>query len=166
MSLAEARFDAATAAVRRRLPGRLGARVPQTLIGFVAINGFTFAVDLTLLGLFDQLLEVPHPVAISVGYGVAFTLAFVLNRWLNFHAHGRVGSEVGRYAVVVTLNYAVLVLGMGGGLAALGVPVLLARVAAGLAEAAWMYAAMRWWVFGRPDRHGSRTGEPLAPRGA
>jgi len=141
------RFDLATATVWRRLPARVRDWVPQTLVGFVAINGFTFSLDLALLALLYDGLGVPHPVAISVGYGVAFTLAFVLNRWLNFHAHGDVGGQVGRYVLVVVLNYTVLILGVGSGLTALGVPFLLARLAAGLAEAVWMYSAMRWWVF-------------------
>lgn len=147
------RFDAATAAVWRRLPGRLRSWVPRTLIGFAAINGFTFAVDPTLLALLHQPLGVPQPVAISVGYGVAFSLAFVLNRWLNVHVHGRVGGQVGTYAVVVALNYTVRILGVSSGLAALGVPVILARVVAGLGEAVWMYSAMRWWVFRPRDGH-------------
>lgn len=149
----EVRFDAATDAVWRRLPGWLRAWVPRTLVWFAAINGFTFAVDLTLLVLLHQTLGVPPPVAISVGYGFAFTLAFVLNRWLNFHVHGPVGGQVGSYAVVVALNYTVLILGIGSGLAALGLPVVLARVLAGLGEAVWMYSAMRWWVFRPREGH-------------
>ena len=144
---AEARFDTATRWAWRHLPVTLQRWVPRTFIGFVAINGLTFAVDLSLLALLHQRFGVPHPVALSVGYGVAFSLAFVLNRWLNFHAHGHIGDQVGKYLVVVALNYTVLILGVGGGLAALGVPLLLARMLAGCAEAIWMYSAMRWWVF-------------------
>ena len=146
-SRAEARFEAAASAVWRRLPRRVRSWVPQTFVGFAAINGLTFAVDLAILALLHQLFGVPHPVAITVGYGVAFSLSFVLNRWLNFHVHGPVGEQVGRYGVVVAVNYLALILGVGSGLAALGVPVLLSRVLAGFAEAVWMYAAMRWWVF-------------------
>jgi hypothetical protein len=49
--------------------------------------------------------------------------------------------------VVITVNYLAWILGVGAGLAALGVDYQLARVAAGLCEAAYMYAAMRWLVF-------------------
>lgn len=144
------------------MPAWLGSWVPQTFIGFAIINGFTFAVDLALLALLYDTLHVPHPVAISMGYGVAFSLAFILNRWLNFHAHGRVGGQVGKYVVVVAVNYTALILGLGSGMTALGVPYLLARMMAGLAEAIWMYSAMRWWVF----RHVAAPRDVGAPRPA
>jgi putative flippase GtrA len=153
---AEERFDAATGALWRRLPRRVRGWVPQTFVGFAVLNGLTFGVDLALLAVLSEQVGTPHPVSISVAYAVALSLAFVLNRWLNFHVHGPVGHQAGRYVVVVSFNYTVLVLGVGGGLATLGVPVVLARMVAGLAEAVWMYAVMRWWVF-RP-RRGLRGG--------
>jgi len=65
------------------------------------------------------------------------------------------------YAVVIAVNYLAIILGVGAGLAALGLSYQLARVAAGGCEAAYMYAALRWVVFrdARP-RAGSahRTG--------
>jgi putative flippase GtrA len=146
---AEVRFDSAVRALWRRLPGRLRAWVAPTVVGFSLINGFTFGVDLALLAALYRGAGLPHPVAITLGYAAAFTLAFVLNRWLNFHVHGPVGGQLARYVVVVAINYLALILGIGSGLTALGVPFLVARVAAGLAEAVWMYSAMRWWVFGR-----------------
>jgi len=145
------RFEGLTTGVWSRLPCRVRRWVPPTLIGFGVINGFTFTVDLVLLTILHQQLGLPRPAALTLGYGTAFTLAFVLNRWLNFRSHSPVGDQVGRYAVVVALNYTLLVVGLGTGLATLGVPLLLARVMAGVAEALWMYVAMRWWVFrGRP----------------
>ena len=39
------------------------------------------------------------------------------------------------------------ILGVGAGLAALGVDYRLARIVAGICEAVYMYAAMRWLVF-------------------
>ena len=51
------------------------------------------------------------------------------------------------YAGVVIVNYLAWILGVGVGLAALGVDYRLARFAAGACEAVYMYAAMRWLVF-------------------
>jgi hypothetical protein len=51
------------------------------------------------------------------------------------------------YAAVVTVNYLAFILGVGSGLAALGLEYQLARLAAGACEAVWMYVAMRFLVF-------------------
>ncbi len=51
------------------------------------------------------------------------------------------------YAGVVVVNYLAWILGVGAGLATLGVSYQLARVIAGACEAVYMYAAMRWLVF-------------------
>jgi len=51
------------------------------------------------------------------------------------------------YTAVVIVNYLAWILGVGDGLAALGLDYRLARIAAGACEALYMYAAMRWLVF-------------------
>ena len=79
-------------------------------------------------------------------------------RALNFRAHGAPRRQAGVYALVIAVNYLGLILGVGAGLAALGVNYQLARVTAGACEAAFMYAAMRWVVF--------RGGAPHSPDGA
>lgn len=119
----------------------------MSFVGFAMINGFTFSVDIALLALLYRGAGLPHPLAITIGYVVAFGLAFVLNRRFNFHAHGPVAGQAARWALVVIVNYVALVLGLGSGLHAIGVPFLLARVIAAAAEAVWMYSTMRWWVF-------------------
>lgn len=134
-------------AIWRVIPGPLRRRIPSTFVGFSLINGFTFSVDLSLLALLYRGFGLPHPVAITIGYAVAFGLAFVLNRRFNFHAHGPVSGQVARWVVVVLVNYTVLVIGLGSGLHATGVPFVFARLVAAAAEAVWMYATMRWWVF-------------------
>ncbi|GLZ39000.1 hypothetical protein Acsp05_26240 [Actinokineospora sp. NBRC 105648] len=135
------------AAVARRLPFGLSRIVPASLLGFAVINGFTFAVDLALLTLMHGGLGWPLPVSITIGYVCAFGLSFVLNRAFNFRSHADVGPQVGRYVVVVAVNYLAWILGVGSGLAALGVDYHLARVLAGACEGVYMYCAMRWIVF-------------------
>jgi hypothetical protein len=100
------------------------------------------------------------PASITLSYGVASSLSFLLNRVLNFRSHGAVGVQVPVYAAVVTVNYLAWILGVGAGLAALGVDYRLARVLAGACEAAYMYAAMRWVVF-----RDARNGSPAPQRG-
>ena len=144
---ADRTFTRAVHAFWHLLPGSLRHRVPTSFVGFALINGFTFSVDLGLLALLYRGAGLPYPLAVTSGYAVAFGLAFVLNRRFNFHAHGPVTGQVARWVLVVLVNYVALVLGLGSGLHAIGVPFLLARVVAAGAEAVWMYTTMRWWVF-------------------
>ncbi|MET0132320.1 MAG: GtrA family protein [Kibdelosporangium sp.] len=139
------RFQALLATILRRL--RLHRIVAPSLLGFAVINGFTFGVDLVLLWVLHGLLELHLAVSITLAYCAAFGLSFTLNRAVNFRSHARVGPQAGIYVLVVAVNYLVWILGVGSGLAALGVDYRLARLVAGACEAAYMYAAMRWVVF-------------------
>ena len=135
------------ATIVRKLPLGLADVLPPNLLGFVVINGFTFAVDLGVLTILHSGLRWPLPVSITVAYSTAFGLSYLLNRVLNFRSHGAVGPQVAVYAAVVIVNYLVWILGVGDGLAALGLDYRLARIVAGACEALYMYAAMRWLVF-------------------
>jgi putative flippase GtrA len=141
------RFNAVMTAIVRRLPFGLAEILPPSLLGFAVINGFTFAVDLAVLTTLHSGLSWPLPVSITVAYSTAFGLSYLLNRVLNFRSHGAVGPQVAVYAAVVIVNYLVWILGVGDGLAALGLDYRLARIVAGACEALYMYAAMRWLVF-------------------
>jgi putative flippase GtrA len=131
------------------LPFGLSTLVAPTFVGFVVINSFTFGVDLLVLTLLRGSFGLPLPVAVTVAYACAFTLAYYLNRTLNFRSHAAVGPQLAAYVIVVVLNYAAFILGVSSGLAALGVEYHLARIAAGACEAIYMYSAMRWVVFRR-----------------
>jgi putative flippase GtrA len=135
------------AAIVRGLPFGLAEILPPSLLGFAVINSFTFTVDLALLTALHGGLRWPLPVSITVAYGTASGLSYLLNRVLNFRSHGAVGRQVAVYAAVVIVNYLAWILGVGDGLAALGLDYRLARVAAGACEGLYMYAAMRWLVF-------------------
>lgn len=140
--------------------------IAPTLVGFALINGFTFGVDLALLWLFRGVLGWPVWLAITLGYLTAFGMSFVLNRWLNFRSHAPAGRQLRLYLVVIAINYAAILLGVGAGLASLGVNYQLARLIAGACEGAFMYCALRWVVFagerGRQDRSLQAAGVPGA----
>jgi putative flippase GtrA len=121
--------------------------IAPTVIGFVLINGFTFAVDLTVLVSLHSGLGWPVAVSLTVAYSTAFALSYTLNRMLNFRSHGPVGRQLRIYVPIIVLNFLVFILGVGDGLTRLGVDYRLARVIAGLGEAVFMYSAMRWLVF-------------------
>jgi putative flippase GtrA len=136
----------------RRLPFGLADIVPPNVLGFAMINGLTFSIDLACLTALHGGLGWPVPLAITLSYITAFALSYVLNRALNFRSHGEVGPEVAVYVAVVIVNYLAWILGVGSGLAALGLDYRVARIIAGACEAVYMYAALRWLVF--RDRQG------------
>jgi putative flippase GtrA len=139
--------------VVRRLPFGLANVVAPSFLGFALINGCTFAVDLALLTLCHGVLGLPLAAAITIAYLTAFGLSFVLNRSLNFRSHAPVGQQAGRYLIAIAVNYFVFILGVGAGLAALGVEYHLSRILAGACEGVFMYCVLRWIVFA-DDRTG------------
>ena len=143
------RFGAFCRAVVRILPWGLSRVVAPTFLGFCLINGATFGVDLLLLTVFHGLLGWPVWLAITLAYGCAFGLSFALNRTFNFHSHAPVGRQLVLYVVAIGVNYAVFLLGLGAGLAALGVEYHVSRVVAGAGEGVFMYSVLRWVVFRR-----------------
>jgi len=143
------RFADFCAAVVRRLPFGLSRLVAPSFLGFALINGFTFGVDLLLLTLLRGWLGLPVWLAITLAYGVAFGLSFVLNRSMNFRSHAPVGRQAVLYVVAIVINYLAFLLGVGAGLAALGVDYRLSRLIAGACEGVFMYSVMRWVVFAK-----------------
>jgi putative flippase GtrA len=141
------RFRLFTGNLAGRLPLGLDQLVAPTLVGFVVINGSTFALDLALLTVLRSGFGLVLPAAFTVAYLTAFATSFVLNRWLNFRSHAPVGRQAAVYAVVVAINYLAFILSLATALSAAGLEYHLSRIVAGLCEAAYMYAALRWVVF-------------------
>ena len=158
------RFTAVMAAIVHRLPFGLAGILPPSLLGFAIINGFTFTIDLGVLTTLHGGLRWPLPVSITVAYVTAFGLSYLLNRVLNFRSHGAVGPQIAVYIAVVIVNYLVWILGVGDGLAALGLDYRLARIVAGACEALYMYAAMRWLVFRDVQRAAAAQTAPESNR--
>ncbi|MFK5635257.1 MULTISPECIES: GtrA family protein [unclassified Ornithinimicrobium] len=144
---AATRFAALRDAGHALLPAWLGRLVPATAIGFAVLSSLTYAIDLLVLAVLFDGLALPYPVAVTGGYLVAFTLAFVLNRWLNFQSHGSVGRQSQRYVLTVAANYVLFILLLATTLEALGVQYLVARLVAGAGEAVFMYLMMRFVIF-------------------
>jgi putative flippase GtrA len=141
------KFNAIMARIVARLPFGLAGIVPPSFLGFAVINSFTFGVDLALLYVLHGVLGLMLPLSITCAYAAAFALSFVLNRAFNFRSHAPAGKQFAVYVVVVVINYLVWILGVGSGLAALGLDYRIARLVAGACEAVYMYVAMRWVVF-------------------
>jgi putative flippase GtrA len=168
-----ATFAAVMTAISRRLPFGLSERVPPSLVGYLLINLCTFFVDLGLLGLFHGHLRWPIPAAVTLSYGTASVLSYVLNRVLNFRSHENVGRQFPLYVAVSASNYLIFVLGLTDLLSAAGVYYELSRVLAACCEAVYLYCMMRWVVFRDSRDSAATTGEqpesaasasPPAPR--
>jgi putative flippase GtrA len=142
-----ARFAAAMAAVTRRLPFGLAEVIAPSLLGYLLINLCTFFIDLGLLGLFHGMLRWPIPVAVTLSYGTASVISYVLNRVLNFRSHADVGRQFPLYALVSASNYLIFVLGLTDLLSSVGVYYELSRVIAACCEGVYLYCMMRWVVF-------------------
>ncbi len=142
-----ARFAAVTTAITRRLPFGLSEKVAPSLVGYLLINLCTFFVDLGLLGLFHGDFRWPIPAAVTLSYGTASAISYVLNRVLNFRSHQNVGRQFPVYVAVSASNYLIFVLGLTDLLSTLGVYYELSRVIAACCEAVYLYSMLRWVVF-------------------
>jgi putative flippase GtrA len=141
------RFTAVMVAITSGLPFGLARIVPPSMLGFALLSAVTFAVNLVLLIGLHGGLGWPVPASITLAYLAGAWLGYVLNRWLNFRSHSAVAPQAGVYAAVAIVNYLAWILGVGAGLAAVGVDYRLARFIAGVCEFGYMYAAMHWLVF-------------------
>lgn len=161
-SIFQRRFLAARQAVWGALPAWLRHIVPVTAVGFAMLNLFTFVLDLTILAVLYIKLGVFHPIAATIGYLVAFTAAFFLNKHSNFLSEGHLGTQLPKYVGVVAVNFLAFILGLNTWLhEQWHVHFLVARVIAGLCEAVYMYCSMRWFVFARHPHDKFRQGRTV-----
>jgi putative flippase GtrA len=134
-------------AISRRLPFGLAEKVPPSLVGYLIINLCTFFIDLGLLALFHGHFRWPIPAAVTLSYGTASVISYILNRVLNFRSHDNVGRQFPLYVAVSVSNYLIFVLGLTDLLSAVGVYYELSRVLAACCEAVYLYSMLRWVVF-------------------
>jgi putative flippase GtrA len=142
-----ARYAAAMAAITRRLPFGLSNVVEPNMLGYLLINLCTFGIDLGLLGLLHGKERLPIPIAVTISYGTASLISYVLNRVFNFRSHAGVGRQLPVFVAVSASNYLIFVLGLTDLLSAVGVYYELARILAACCEAVYLYCMMRWVVF-------------------
>jgi putative flippase GtrA len=141
------RYAAAMTAITRRLPFGLSDVVAPSVVGYLLINLCTFFVDLALLGLFHGTFRWPLPIAVTLSYGTASVLSYLLNRVLNFRSHDAVGRQFPVFVAVSASNYLIFVLGLTNLLSHLGVYYEFSRVIAACCEGVYLYCMMRWVVF-------------------
>jgi putative flippase GtrA len=142
-----ARYAAAMTAITRRLPFGLSEVVEPNMLGYLLINLCTFCIDLGLLGLLHGKERLPIPVAVTISYGTASLVSYILNRVFNFRSHAEVGRQLPVFVAVSASNYLIFVLGFTDLLATVGVYYELARIIAACCEGVYLYCMMRWVVF-------------------
>ncbi|WKR20786.1 hypothetical protein AIF0345_0673 [Actinomyces israelii] len=149
--------------IHRLLPRRLRGRVPVTFIGYALINGSAFLIDISFLWLFFDKLHWFYPLAVTLGYMIAGAYSLLLNRWLNFQAHGHLAAQGSRYMIGLASQYVIFILGLSSFLHWIGVNAELARVISACCEGVYLYTLMKLWVFrGTPEP----DDEPGAPEPA
>jgi putative flippase GtrA len=134
-------------AITRRLPFGLSRVVEPNMLGYLLINLFTFCIDLGLLALLHGRERLPIPVAVTISYGTASLISYVLNRVFNFRSHAGVGRQLPVFVAVSASNYLIFVLGLTDLLSAVGVYYELSRILAACCEAVYLYCMLRWVVF-------------------
>jgi putative flippase GtrA len=142
-----ARYAAAMTAITKRLPFGLSTVVEPNMLGYLLINLCTFGIDLALLGLLHGRERLPIPVAVTISYGTASLISYILNRVFNFRSHAEVGRQLPVFVAVSASNYLIFVLGLTDLLSAVGVYYELSRILAACCEGVYLYCMLRWVVF-------------------
>ena len=142
-----ARYAAAMTAITKRLPFGLSNVIEPNMLGYLVINLGTFFIDLGLLGLLHGKERLPIPVAVTISYGTASLISYILNRVFNFRSHAEVGRQLPVFVAVSASNYLIFVLGLTDLLSSVGVYYELARILAACCEAVYLYCMLRWIVF-------------------
>ena len=134
-------------AIHSVLPRFVRSRLPVTFIGYAIINGSAFFLDITCLWVFYNHFHWFYPVAVTVGYAIAAVYSFLLNRWLNFQAHGHVVAQGAGYMAGIVSQYVIFILGLSSLLHWFGVNAELARIISACCEGIYLYVFIRLWVF-------------------
>ena len=142
-----ARYAAAMTAITRRLPFGLSNVIEPNMLGYLLINLCTFCIDLGLLGLLHGKERLPIPIAVTISYGTASLISYILNRVFNFRSHAEVGRQLPVFIAVSASNYLIFVLGLTDLLSAVGVYYELSRILAACCEGVYLYCMLRWVVF-------------------
>lgn len=134
--------------LHRLFPKPLGKRIPVTFIGYAIINGSGFLLDISLLWLFNSVLGWYYPLSITLGYALAGLYSLILNRWLNFQAHGHAAAQGARYVFGLISQYVIFILGLSSLLHyGLHINPEVARVISACCEGIYLYVLMKIWVF-------------------
>ena len=118
----------------------------SSAVRFLIAGVLSFVADAGLLYVLHGLLHVWLPLATALAFAGAFVVNFGLNRVWAFQAGGAVGRQLFRYVCLVVANLFATV-ALVSGLAALGLPYLVAKACATALLAVVNYVVSRKWIF-------------------
>lgn len=137
---------AAAAASGRR--GRVALIAGHSLTRFLAVSTVGYTFDVTVLLLLQGAGLMPRWANVSVSFCVTYALNFALNRWVAFDAaHRDVRGQLRRYLPQVLVDFLLTLGGVELLAGALGLPLVVARMLAGVTNLTFNYTAYRWWTF-------------------
>jgi putative flippase GtrA len=136
--------------VQRELPvvpaGSAATPLRVLLPRYAAVGMLSVIVDVGSLTLLHSALHVALLLATTIAFAIALCLNYTLNHVWAFDADGFLGRRMVRYAVLVTINYAVTI-ALVSGLTAVGVFYLIAKGISVALTAIVNFTGYRLWVF-------------------
>ncbi|HEV7709690.1 MAG TPA: GtrA family protein [Asanoa sp.] len=143
--------------------GRASKIYRHSLTRFLALAALGFAFDLTLLAVLHAITPLPTAATVSIAFWVTYTLNFALNRRFAFHADRQsVRGQLARFAPQVLGDYLLTLIGVTL-FGALGLGLVLARIASGGANLIFNYVLYRWWTFRRGPSPAPAPPPPVEP---
>jgi putative flippase GtrA len=125
-------------------------------VRFLTVGVLSVAVDTGSLYVLHGVLKVWLPVATALAYLVAFVVNFGLNRLWVFADNGQLFGQLWRYLLLVAVNLGATVL-LVSGLAATGLPYLVAKLCTAAGLAVVNFFVSRRWIFPAGTRAGDRA---------
>lgn len=115
-------------------------------LGYLAVGGSTFLLDLGILLILHHQLHVGVALATSIAFVIAFVVNFLLNRQAIFRSTRSSAHGFIRYISLALMNL-LLTTAAVSTLASIGVPVAVARMGMAALTAGWNFPLYRHWVF-------------------
>ncbi len=122
--------------------------LPEGLLRFVAVGVVSVTLDVGTLWLLHGVVGLALPLATALAFGCAFFVNFFVNRAWTFRRRDAGVMALGRYALLVLLNLALVEVGVLS-LTGLGLDYRIARATCTAALVPLNFVVMRHWVFGR-----------------
>jgi putative flippase GtrA len=115
---------------------------------YLLVGGLAFLFDIGLLALLHEILGVPLVVATPTAFLTSFGLTYLMQRSITFDGEGGWTSSAVKYTLLVVLN-TFATTAIVSGIAVLGWPWEIGKIAAVASTTVWNYFAYRYWVFAK-----------------
>jgi putative flippase GtrA len=122
------------------------SRIPGVFLRYVGVGLLSLVVDAGTLWLLYDVAHQNLLLATSTGFWLSFWVNFVANKYLTFAATTGGGRQLGRYVVMVALNYLSNV-AIVATLVELGLPAVISKIIAVGLLTVVNFSAYRYWVF-------------------